>query len=220
MTIEEMLDTLAEFQAQKDLLDLDRQALIDAVKIPAEVLEAQRLANMERQRLDSVYFAAQQKIRAQEQELLAEVIDPEIPPEFAEALAAARAKREDIRQQASYRLECEMKASGQAKAKFDADLQAKVADVYNQVALRKSEIIAEFGDKAAAVVANIDKLTAEIKEAVKLEGKSVKGKAFMAVFVKGRVTWITDMLDGMIVAFPALAKARKEGEPSVTIRKV
>jgi phage host-nuclease inhibitor protein Gam len=106
------------------------------------------------------------------------------------------------------------------KAKIDADLQAKTADVYTKVYIRRNEIEAEFADKAASVIDNIASLTAEIKAATIQEGKTVKSKFWQAVYVKGRVTWNTDMLDGMCVAFPELLKARKCGEPSVTLRKV
>ena len=63
-------------------------------------------------------------------------------------------------------------------------------------------------------------LSAQIKEAVIREEKSVKGEHYHAVYVRGRVSWNSDMLDGMIVAFPALEKARKVGAPSVTIRRI
>lgn len=220
MNINELLDQLAEFQAQKDLLDLDKQRLIDEVKIPAEVLSAQDDANKRRQKLDSEFWT-QKKLNDERRELeLAEIKDPEMPPDFVAVLEAAREKRREIEIKYADSLILNSKFLNSDKANLDKELQETVGNVYTQVAARKAEIIAEFGDKAAAVVDNIDKLTGEIKEAVKAEGKTVKGKAYQAVYVKGRVTWITDMLDGMIVAFPALAKARKEGEPSVTIRKV
>ncbi|CAK0771531.1 hypothetical protein CCP3SC15_4350001 [Gammaproteobacteria bacterium] len=41
----------------------------------------------------------------------------------------------------------------------------------------------------------------------------------MAVYTKGRVSWDSKKLDGMMILVPELASARKEGEPSVSIRK-
>jgi hypothetical protein len=218
--IEQMLDQLAEYQAQADLLTLDKQKLIDAVKIPDEVLKAQDEANKARQAVDSLLFATQKEINAQCRAVVADLDEPKLPPEYVEAMAAYRAQVEDANSQASYRSEQEQKRSAEKKAQIDADLQAKVSDVYAQVATRKLEISAEFDDKIDAAKNNVEKLTAHIKAETKAHGKTVKGQFYQAVYVKGRVTWITDMLDGMIVAFPALAKARKEGEPSVTLRKI
>lgn len=89
-----------------------------------------------------------------------------------------------------------------------------------EVKQRMAEIEDEFSDKSAAAQENIARLEAEIKEAVKTEGKSVKATLLHAVFAKGRVTWETKGLDGLLVAVPQLAQFRKEGEPSVSIRKV
>jgi hypothetical protein len=51
-------------------------------------------------------------------------------------------------------------------------------------------------------------------------GASVKAKFLHAVFTKGRVSWDTKMLDGLALAFPRLNEARKEGDPSVSLRKI
>ena len=123
MTIEELLNRLSEYQAQKDLLDLDKQALIDAVYTP--------------------------------------------------------------------------------------EIKAKI-----------EEINSEFEGKAEAVSENIATLQDQVKAEVIQHGATVKGKNLMAVWVKGRVSWDSKKLDGLMLAFPALAGARKEGEPSCTIRRI
>ena len=87
-----------------------------------------------------------------------------------------------------------------------------------EVKQRMAEIEAEFSGKAETAQENIATLTAEIKEAVKAEGKSIKGTILQAVYNKGKVTWETKGLDGLIVAVPQLVQFRKEGEPFVTIR--
>jgi hypothetical protein len=220
MDIKEMLDTLADYQAQKDLLELQKQELIDQVKVPDEVLEAQVEANKQRQAVDSALYAAQQEINAQCRAVVADLVEPVLPPEYVEAMAAYFAQVEDANSQASFRSEKERKRATETKAKIDAELQATVQDVYTQVEQRKCDIEYEFADKAKSVIENITDLTAEIKAATIKIGSSQKGKFWQAVYVKGRVTWNTDMLDGMCVAFPDLAKARKVGEPSVTLRKV
>lgn len=82
------------------------------------------------------------------------------------------------------------------------------------------DIEAEFASRAEAVQANIAALTEEIKQDVLAGGATVKGAHFMAVWNKGRVSWDSKLLEGLMIAVPELAKARKEGEPSVSIRKV
>jgi hypothetical protein len=214
MTIEQLLDTLAEYQAQADYLEMKKQELINEVKIPAEVLAAQDQANKRR-------LWARQKLGDRlKAEQLAEVKDPEIPPEFAAAIEAARKQRADISTKFFEKNEADRQATETAKDAINAELTKSVEDVYKAVAVRKQEISSEFSEKAGAVLDNIAKLKARIVEEVKAAAKSIKGSVFHAVYVKGRVTWNTDMLDGMIVAFPALEKARKVGEPSVTIRKI
>jgi len=218
--IEEMLDRLAEYQAQADLLALDKQALINQVKIPAEVLAAQDEANKRRQAIDSDFQKRQRVAREYSQYLMGELIKPQLPPEYVAAMEKYRLECEAINGQCERDIETDQENAINEKAKIDNDLQVKVADVYRQAETRKAEITAEFADKQDAVKDNIDKLTQEIKNATIQEGKTVKGQFYQAVYVRGRVTWITDMLDGMVIAFPELAKARKEGTPSVTLRKI
>ena len=98
--------------------------------------------------------------------------------------------------------------------------QSLLDEIYTaEIKSRMAEIEAEFAGKTEAVNENIAALEAEIKQAIIVHGASVKGSVFHAVFAKGRVTWESKGLDGLLVAVPQLAQFRKEGEPSVTIRK-
>ena len=92
---------------------------------------------------------------------------------------------------------------------YTAELKKQIADIE-----------AEFAGKTDGVSANIAALEEEVKTDVKAHGSSVKGKFLNAVFTKGRVTWETKGLEGLMVAVPQLAQFRKEGEPSVSLRKV
>ena len=83
-----------------------------------------------------------------------------------------------------------------------------------------AEIEAEFSGKNEAVSEKIALLETEVKDLVKQNGASVKGQFLHAVFAKGRVTWDSKQLDGLMIAIPELAQARKEGDPSVSLRKV
>lgn len=62
-------------------------------------------------------------------------------------------------------------------------------------------------------------LEADIKTEVIKHGASVKGAHMQAVWLKPRVSWDTKALDGYSAAHPELLAFRKEGEPSVSIRK-
>ena len=89
-----------------------------------------------------------------------------------------------------------------------------------EIKARMSDIDAEFSGKTEAVNEKITALENEVKEEVKKSGASVKGQFLHAVYAKGRVTWDSKGLDGLIVAVPQLAQFRKEGEPSVSLRKI
>ena len=88
-----------------------------------------------------------------------------------------------------------------------------------EVKQRMNELEAEFGDKEEAVKDNIAALEAEVKQAVLDEGATVKGGSLQAVYVKGRVSWDSKALDGYCKAHPELEEYRKQGNPSVSLRK-
>jgi hypothetical protein len=220
MSIPEMLDQLSDFQAQIDLLEIQKRELLDAVKVPAEVLAAQDEANKRRQKLDAEFWERQKAADQLKREALAAVPDPQMPPEFVAALEAARLRRAEIEAEFKQTADKDTQASREAKAKVDEALQTQIRDVYNQVETRKAEIAAEFAGKAEAASEHIARLTAEIKTEVAKVGATVKGKHYQAVYVKGRTTWNLEMLEGMIAILPQIEKARKVGVPSVTLRRI
>jgi len=89
-----------------------------------------------------------------------------------------------------------------------------------EIKAKLTEIEAEFSIQSEGVDTNISELTNKIKTEVIAHGESVKGTYLHAVYAKGRVSWNTEKLDGLMLAFPQLKEARKEGEPSVSIRKI
>ena len=90
----------------------------------------------------------------------------------------------------------------------------------DEIKAKIAEVEAEYSGKSEAVTEKITALESEVKELVKENGASVKGQFIHAVFTKGRVTWDSKQLDGLMIAVPQLAQARKEGEPSVSLRKI
>lgn len=83
-----------------------------------------------------------------------------------------------------------------------------------------AEIEAEYAPKLEAATEAAANLEAEIRTEVLLRGETVKGNHLMAVWNKGRVSWDAKKLDGMMSIIPQLAAARKEGDPTISIRKV
>ena len=63
-------------------------------------------------------------------------------------------------------------------------------------------------------------LESQVKTAVIEGGATAKGGALQAVFNKGRVSWDSRKLEGLMIAFPKLEEARKQGDPYVAIKKV
>lgn len=103
--------------------------------------------------------------------------------------------------------------------KIDHD-RARDAAIPEEVEAALADIDVEFSPKFDTIDALILQLEAQAKKSVLSEGKTVKGGALQAVFMKGRVSWDSGKLDGLMIGFPELAQARKQGAPTVTIRKV
>lgn len=231
MNIEEKLDMLAEYHSKKDGIEAQKRSLLEDVKIPAEI---EQIVNSGMRAAQSIEEKARARIAEYNKTIDAEIDAVQIPPELKNALAeidAQRAElmakfadvekqRQEIAAQKRSNEAVELEAVKADRAQLEEEIKAKTAKVYADIAQRKNEIEIEFGGKADDVNNNISKLEAEIKAETKTRGETVKGKYFMAVYVKGRTSWNNDMLDGMISLVPQLEKARKVGDPSITLRKV
>lgn len=84
---------------------------------------------------------------------------------------------------------------------------------------RLNDIEEEFAQKAQAATANIEKLEAEIKAETLAHGESVRAAGIQAVWNKGRQTWDSKGLASYGESHPEVLQFRKEGDPSVTIRR-
>ena len=113
-------------------------------------------------------------------------------------------------------------AEYQAKADVLALDKQRLIDtlISPEIKAQIDEINYEFATQLEALDTNIAALTADIKADVVQGGASVKGAHLQAVYAKGRVSWDSKMLDGLAIAIPEVAKARKEGAPSVSIRNI
>ncbi len=85
---------------------------------------------------------------------------------------------------------------------------------------RLAEVEARFAPELAAVAAELALVERQVKEAVLKYGASVQGTRLHAVYMPGRALWNDEMLAGYAVEHPAVLACRREGKPSVTLRKV
>jgi hypothetical protein len=84
---------------------------------------------------------------------------------------------------------------------------------------RLNDIEVEFSQKAEAATSNIETLESEIKAETLAHGESVRAAGIQAVWNKGRQSWDSKGLASYGEAHPEVLQFRKEGEPSVTIRR-
>lgn len=100
--------------------------------------------------------------------------------------------------------------------------QARLLDeaMPQEVKARIAEIGAEFLPMHQAVDEKIAALEEQAKQAVIRSGQTIKSKYIQAVYSKGRVTWDSKKLEGLMMIVPQLEGARKVGEPTVRLQKV
>jgi hypothetical protein len=217
MDTKEKLDLLAEFQAQRDLIETNKRALLDDVKVPTEV-EAIIKAGMEKlNKAGDDYLPDKMDFDKQCDAEYEAII---IPEEIRVALAQIDKKRESIMtKKRDYDMEVGRIIDNKRIA-IQAEIEAQTKDIYAALAQRKAEIEAEFSGKTEAVDENIKKLTDEIKNDVKSLHYTVNGKYFQAVYNKGKKSWITQRLDAYTETHPDIKECYTIGDPSVTIRKI
>jgi hypothetical protein len=66
----------------------------------------------------------------------------------------------------------------------------------------------------------VDDQVEQVKDKVLLLGESVKGEDLQAVWSKGKTSWNSQQLLGFAKAHKEILEMRKEGAPSISIRKV
>jgi len=214
--IKEKLDQLAEFESQRDLIEIKKRDLLDEVKVPEEVQTIidngfSEIAKIESD-LRKTFLITEKQIQDKQPFI-------EIPEEVKAILAEIDRKREEIasgRRQRQEALELKIVT---LKQEMQADISDDTRAVYADVAKRKAEIEAEFAGSRRAVDENIEKLKAEIKAATREIGYTVDGTNYQAIYVKGKKTWNVKRLDAYIERNPDIKSCYDVGDPSVTIRK-
>jgi hypothetical protein len=97
---------------------------------------------------------------------------------------------------------------------------AREAQIPATVRTALARVDAEYAACAQALETTIAQVAACLKQAVLERGASVKGTGLHAIYVKGRVTWDSRYLEIYAASHPEIQPARKEGQPSVSLRKV
>ena len=211
------LDTLSEYQAHRDLLEADKRALLEDVRVPDEV---QAIVGAGMKRMSEVEMSFTPMIVAYQEEQDKKLADIVVPEEIKAALAEIDRQRKEV-VAARAAQDAEVRARIQtAKAQIQAEVEAQTHGIYTALAQRKAEIEAEFAGKAEAVDDNIRKLTEEIKADVKEIGFTVKSDHFQAVYTKAKKTWIPQRLEAYTDHHPDIKDCYTVGEPSVTLRRI
>ncbi len=102
-------------------------------------------------------------------------------------------------------------------ARMDHD--ARRAEVLKKVQTELDAIELEFHPVLEAAEVNAAALEAEIKNDILLRGESLRGSAYQAIYMRGRISWDSAGINGYAHTHPEVLKFRKEGHPSVSLRK-
>ncbi len=100
------------------------------------------------------------------------------------------------------------------------DYEAKRDEILKKVQTELDAIDLEFRPILDAAEENAADLEAEIKNDVLLRGESLRGGAYQAVYMKGRVTYDAHAMDEYARGHPDVLKYRREGQPSVSLKAV
>jgi hypothetical protein len=97
------------------------------------------------------------------------------------------------------------------------DYEAMRAEVLRKV--RRADALAEFKPALEAAEENTAALEAEIRNDILLRGESLRGSAYQAIYMKGRVSWDATGMNEYARDHPDVLRYRKEGQPAVSLRK-
>jgi hypothetical protein len=212
LEIQAKLNQLTDFQAHRDLIDADKRALLEEVKIPAEV-EAVIASGMKQiTEIEKSFEPKRQEVDLEVNTQLEKIV---VPEEVKTILAEIDRQRALAN---AYRTAKQAEITERVQAKI-AEIQANTKDVYAAIAQRKAEIEAEFSGKREAVDENIAKLEKEIKEAVKLIGYTVESEHYQAVYSKPKKSWIPQRLEKYTETHPDIVECYTLGDPSVALRR-
>lgn len=99
------------------------------------------------------------------------------------------------------------------------DMQACLDSIMTKEQLQEiADIRTEFVPRIEEMEEKIVEYEQSIRDAVLVDGESQAADGLLAVYAKGRVSWDTRALEALTDTYPWLAKYKRVGEPSVSIR--
>lgn len=99
-----------------------------------------------------------------------------------------------------------------------AEYEQRRAVVMEQVRAQLEALDAEYGEMLREADDEVGRLEAEVKDAVREFGASVKHEGIHALYARGRVVWDNHGLSHYAETHPELLEFRRIGKPAVSIR--
>lgn len=99
-----------------------------------------------------------------------------------------------------------------------ANYEAKRTEILKVVATELNALEVEYAPLLQETQQIISNLETEIKNDVLLNGATVQGSKYKAIYMQGRVTWDTKGIIKYAEINPEILKFKKQGQPSVSIR--
>lgn len=99
------------------------------------------------------------------------------------------------------------------------DYESRRAEVLKKVQDELDALEVEFEPALEAAEENAAALEAEIRNDILLRGESLRGSTYQAIYMKGRVSWDAAGMNEYARDHPDVLRYRKEGQPSVSLRK-
>jgi hypothetical protein len=104
-------------------------------------------------------------------------------------------------------------------------------DGLTELRVHYAKLASPYEEKIKALEAERDSHCLKVREAIErvegtvrlgtlMRGATVRGRNLQAVWSRGRVSWDDKFLSGFAVAHPEVLPARKQGDPSVSIREL
>ena len=114
----------------------------------------------------------------------------------------------------------ELAALHSARSVTQREYEDRRDEILKSVQAELDALKEEYQPLLEAADERISDLEATIKTTVTAHGVSIKHSDFHAIYSRPRITWDTKALDGYAASHPEIKNFRREGQPSVSIRRV
>ncbi|NOK58515.1 MAG: hypothetical protein GFH27_549279n321 [Chloroflexi bacterium AL-W] len=114
----------------------------------------------------------------------------------------------------------ELTALHSARSVTQREYEDRRDEILKSVQAKLDALKDEYQPLLDAADERISDLEATIKASVTAHGVSVRHRDFHAIYSRPRVSWDTKALDGYAASHPEIRDFRKEGKPSVSLRRI